>query len=353
MAVDNYSGSNEVERNLLVVDWKMSTPAEIEGLLNKVNMQGQHWDYFNCSAKTFVKNGTVNRYVSYAVAVLYILRHKKKYNNIIIWQQMIGFMLCLLPRFSSTPKIIITTLLYSPGRVKPGSFRLFLLKQALKRADALLYFSEDMANDVKSCYPMHADKIFSTYLPITNNIDKAAAGISTTENKKDNSVFSGGLSDRDFDSVIRAFTGTTTPVSIICTNGQSFKNPELLTPNFTVKRNVSEMEYHKSVLSAAFVVIALKYEHSSCGQLLFTFCMKNSIPIIASSCYGTRDYIINNDNGILVPINDDRAILSAYNKLVTDTIFRERLVQQSKEMSSKMTFDNYLNKINSIIEKIN
>jgi hypothetical protein len=49
-------------------------------------------------------------------------------------------MLCLLPKFYSNPKIIITTLLYSASRVKVGSFRLFLLEKALKKADALLYF---------------------------------------------------------------------------------------------------------------------------------------------------------------------------------------------------------------------
>ena len=340
-------------KNLLVVDWKMTSPEDIESLLNNEIYTGQKWFYFNCQKKTYVKNGTINRYICYIIAVLYIVRNKKKYNNIIIWQQMIGFILCLLPKFSTKPKIIITTLLYSPSRVKEGSIRLFFLKKALKKADALLYFSKDMANDVKNYYPSFASKIFSTYLPITNNIYKRAIIINKESNIKIFSVFSGGLSDRDFDVVIKAFTGTQIPVTIVCPTLQTFKNASLLTDNFTIKRNVSEIEYHELALSASFVIIALKYEHSACGQLLFTFCMKNGIPIIASSCYGTRDYIVNNDNGILVPINDDKAILNAYNKLVDDEEYREGLIARSKIVSSKMTFDNYLAKIDLIIEEIN
>jgi len=344
---------NKKIKNLFVVDWKNTPSQEIDSLLEKAKLPGYEWSFYNCHEKNYVCSGVVNRYISYFLAVIHIIKNKRKYNNIIIWQQMIGLMLCLLPKFYSKSKIIITTLLYSPSRVKDDSFRLFLLKQALKKADALLYFSEGMAEDVRTIYPEYAEKIFSTYLPITNNMGKAAQSSKLNDIKeKKNSVFSGGLSDRDFETVIRAFTNTDVPVTIVCTNMHVFKNPGLITDNITIIRGVSEMEYHSLVLSSDFVVIALENEYSSCGQLLFTFCMKNSIPIIATDCYGTQDYIINKDNGILVPIKDDKAIFDAYKKLVNDTIFRETLVKRSIEISEKMTFKNYLQKIDSIIQQI-
>ncbi len=152
--------TNEKIQNLFVVDWKTSSPQQIDGLLAKANLPDYKWSFYNCHSKNYAGNRVVNRYISYVFAVLYILKNKRKYDNIVIWQQMIGFMLCLLPRFSSKPKIIISTLLYSPSRVKAGSFRFFLLKNALKKADALLYFSDDMAHDVRNTYPIHAKKYF-------------------------------------------------------------------------------------------------------------------------------------------------------------------------------------------------
>ena len=340
-------------RNLFVVDWNGSSPDALFRLLNKPNLPGYEWSIYNCHQKKYTGSGMFNRYVSYFFAVMHILKNRRKYDNIIIWQQMIGLMLCLLPKFYSNPKIIITTLLYSASRVKVGSFRLFLLEKALKKADALLYFSEGMAQDVKTVYPKQAAKVFSTYLPITNKVDKETMGVKLTKtNEKKYAVFSGGFSDRDFETVIRAFTNTNVPVTIACTQSHVFKNAELLTDNFTVVKGVSEMEYHSLVLSSDFVVIALENEYSSCGQLLLTFCMKNRIPVIATDCYGTRDYISNNHNGILVPVKDDRAIFGAYEMLVNNKTFREEIAARSAEISAKMTFDNFLHKVDSIILQI-
>jgi len=343
-------------KNLFVVDWKSTTSQALGNLLTNSKLSDSEWEFYNCYGKRYKDIGVLSlhtRYIFYFGAVLHVLKNRKKYDNIIIWQPMIGFIFCLLPRFYSKPKIIITSLLYSPDRVKAGSLRLFLLKKALKKADALLYFSEDMAQNVKESYPQWAYKIFSTHLPISNNkAQEIRSAKFKNENSVKDSVFSGGFSDRDFESVIRAFTGTNVPVTIVCTKTYIFKNPELITNNFTIVRDVSEKEYYTLVLDAGCVVVALENEYSSCGQLLFTFCMKNGIPVIATNCYGTRDYIRNEDNGILVPVKDDRAIFEAYNKLGSDAGFKERLVERSIEISKKMTFDNYLHKIDFITQQI-
>ncbi len=347
---------NKKIKNLFVVDWKNTSAEQIESLLTQANLASTYdWSFYNCHSKNYTHIGIVNRYFSYLLAVFYILKNRKKYANIIIWQQMIGMLLCFLPKVYSTPKIIITTLLYSPSRVKHGSFRLFLLKKALKNADALLYFSKSMADDVKTVYPKYKYKVFSTYLPITNIVDRGNTyldiGFKNTDFQRA-SVFSGGLSDRDFETLIKAFTNTNVPVTIVCTQRHIFKNPLLITSNFNIVRNVSEREYFSLALSSNIVVITLENKYSSCGQLLFTFCMKNGIPIIATDCYGTRDYITNNENGILIPVKDDKAILSAYNKLITEPFFRESLIKKSQQIAKKMTFSNYLYKIDSIIRKL-
>ncbi len=340
-------------RNLFVVDWKDVTDHEILRLLNSSGIDNYEWSVFNCQGKNYKEKGLKSRYISYTKAVAYIIKNKSKYDNIIIWQQMIGFMYCLLPRFNFNPKIIVATLLYSPGRLKPKSFRLYLLKTTLRRADALLYFSADMAENVRTVYPVFANKVFSTYLPIINNLDLGSSKfLGHNFEKKKNSVFTGGISDRDFETVIKAFSKTNVPVTIVCSKNQVFKNQELITDNFSIKRNVSETEYHLLVLSSSFIVIALEFEHSSCGQLLFTFGMKNQIPIIATDCFGTRDYISNNVNGVMVPLHDDRAIFNAYTRLISDNSFKEKIVENSTKIIEKMTFENFVLKIEDIIENI-
>lgn len=341
-------------RNLFVVDWQHKTPDTITALFNKVDLPGYSWFFYDCLAKKYTNNSFLNRYVAYFLAAVYILKNKKKYDNIIIWQPMIGFLLLLLPRFYYTPKIIITTILYSPSRVSKSKLRLYFLKQALKKADALLYFSGAMAKNAKAAFPQYEKKIYATYLPILGEVKKEILPDIDILNKPNKgSVFSGGSSDRDFETVVNAFTRTDIPVTIVCTANYVFRNPDLLTPNFTIKKAITTAEYHALILSASVVVVALENEYSACGQLLFTYCMKNGIPIIATDCYGTRDYILNQHNGLLVPVNDHEAILAAYYRLSREIDFRAHLIDNAKIISAKMTFDNYLHKVDYIIKQIN
>lgn len=342
---------------LFVVDWK-DFPNEIKSVFKEGRFLDYEWHVYNCILFKKLNSNILERYLEYFLAVVYILINKNKYDNIVIWQQMIGFILSIFPRLKKHPKIIITTVLYSPSKVTKGSIRLFLLSRALKNSDALLYYSEDMANDVKKTFPIYANKVYSTYIPIFKK------AFSSSQMPKLNyeldikkTVFSGGRSDRDFDTVIMAFRNTDIPVVIVCPDNYEFKKLNRITNNIKILRyseiSSSESAYYAIVSSSFCVVISLQNEFSSCGQLLFSYCMENKIPIIASDCYGTRDYVKNFENGLLVPIADPKAFLDAYNILYNDTTLKQKLVNNSKIIADKMTFNNYLNKVIEIIKDEN
>ena len=343
---------------LFVVDWK-DFPNEINSVFTDNQFLDYEWHIYNCILFNKFNSNLLKRYLEYFFAVVYIfLINKNKYDNIVIWQQMIGFILSILPRLKKQPKILITTVLYSPSRVKKGSIRLFLLSKALKNSDALLYYSEDMANDVRKSFPVYAHKVYSTYIPIFKEAFSSPRMPNINyELNIEKTVFSGGRSDRDFDTVIMAFRNTDIPVVIACPDNYEFKRLNQATDNIKILRyseiSSSESAYYALVSASFCVVISLQNEFSSCGQLLFSYCMENKIPIIASDCYGTRDYIKNLENGLLVPIADPKAILDAYNILYKDTTLKQKLVNNSKIIAEEMTFNNYLNKVIEIIKDEN
>ena len=342
---------------LFVVDWK-DFPNEINSVFTDNQFLDYEWHIYNCILFNKFNSNLLKRYLEYFFAVFYILVNKNKYDNIVIWQQMIGLILSLLPRLKKTPRIIITTLLYSPSKVSKGSIRLFLLSRALKNSDALLYFSVDMANDVKKSFPVYADKVYSTYIPIFKKTFASPRMPDINyELNIEKTVFSGGKSDRDFDTVIMAFRNTDIPVVIACPDNYEFKRLNQATDNIKILRYSeifsSESAYYALVNASFCVVISLQNKFSSCGQLLFSYCMEHKIPIIASDCYGTRDYITNFENGLLVPIADSKAILEAYNTIHKDTRLRQKLVNNSNIIAEKMTFKNYLKKIIDIINDEN
>lgn len=335
-------------KKIIVLDWQKK---DVNSLSNNFDDDYLLW---NCKRFFSKRKFTFIRYFEYSYAVLYILLNSKKFKNIIIWQQMIGYILALLPVKKTLQKTIITTVLYSPKNT--SGFRRFLFTNALKKSKALVYFSKEMSKDTKDTYKSLSHKVYSTYIPI---IESNRTKIETNKFDKlidpEKTIFCGGQSDRDFETVIETFSNTEIPVIIVCPDNYPIKNINSKTDNIKILRfsEVSADEYYEIVSKCFCVIIPLKSENSSCGQLLFSFCMKNEKPIIASDSFGVRDYITNDFSGILVPVGNTKEIYSAYVRLKNDSSLKDTIIQNAKYTASKMTFENYLETIDEIIENEN
>jgi hypothetical protein len=130
--------------------------------------------------------------------------------------------------------------------------------------------------------------------------------------------------------VIEAFRHRPVPVTLVCREDQTFRAPGPIEPHFTVRRGVSEQEYHALAAAAGVVVVALKSAASGCGQLLFSFCMRHGVPVIATDCFGTRDEVRHGHTGWLVPAGDAQALGQAYDRLAADPALRDFLVRNAR-----------------------
>jgi glycosyltransferase involved in cell wall biosynthesis len=270
----------------------------------------------------------------------------RRFGQVVVWRQSIGYLLCALPRWPAwlcaqgrRPQLVLTTVLLSPSSTAPGSWRRGLLELALRRADALVYFSREMAQDTVRHRPTWAHKVFWMPLPLFGEpsghdrpLQAASIGhdADATPDAQPPSVFCGGTSDRDFDVVIEAFRHRPVPVTLVCREDQAFRPPGPIEPHFTVRRGVSEQEYHALAAAAGVVVVALKFATSGCGQLLFSFCMRHGVPVIATDCFGTRDEVVHGHSGWLVPAGDAQALGQAYDRLAADPTLRLQLVRNAR-----------------------
>lgn len=310
------------------------------------------WQVLNCPT-TAVQAGAAGggwarvaqagRYLRTALQAAW---RSRRFGQVVVWRQSIGYLLCALPRWPARlcaqgrrPQLVLTTVLLSPSSTAPGSWRRGLLELALRRADALVYLSRDMAQDTVRHRPAWAHKVFWMPLPLFgepagHGEPLQAVGAASQAGGKDGagalSVFCGGTSDRDFDVVIEAFRHRPVPVTLVCREDQAFRPPGPVEPHFTVRRGVSEQEYHALAAAAGVVVVALKSTTSGCGQLLFSFCMRHGVPVIATDCFGTRDEVVHGHSGWLVPAGDARALGQAYDRLAADPALRQHLVHNAR-----------------------
>lgn len=404
---------------LLVVDWSAQAARELQDDLRRGTGLGiapaapgadavgeptcRPWDVLNCPACP-TQGGPARRGLARARLALQYLDtacraawRSRRYAQVVVWQQAIGYLMCLLPGWPTglcaasagaprhRPRLIITTVLWSPSSTAPRSWARWWLWLALRRADALVYFSREMALDTARHHPDHAHKVFWTALPhfgqaptgqalagplpgtpgtrrndVTGGSPAVQVDISadarptlhdeppSAEPARPLKVFAGGSSERDFDVVVRAFQGTDIPVTLVCRADQAFEAPGPSGDNFTVYREVSHASFEALTRAADVVVVALKSSSSGCGQLLFSFCMRHGIPVIATDCYGTRDYVLPEVSGLLVPAGDEKALRHAYDRLAGDAALRHRLTREAFAQSARRGLAGFVHAIEDI-----
>ena len=367
-------------RTLLVVDWSPGAAAQLRQHLHQLHGLADPaaepaagpaagvagWDVLNCPASATSagagRSGTawlakMGKYVGTACVAAW---RSRRYAQVVVWQQAIGVLMCLLPRWPQwlcqktedgktlRPRLIITTVLMSPSSLPPRSLRRAVLRLALWRADALVYFSREMAQDTARHHPLQAHKVFWTPLP---QLDGSNAE-TRTPRPGPLTVFAGGSSDRDFDVVIRAFQDDQVPVTLVCRQDEPLTPSGPLGASFSVHREVSHARFDALALQAGVVVVALKSGTSGCGQLLFTFCMRHGIPVIATDCYGTHDYVVHEETGLLVPAGDATALRQAYDRLAADPALRQRLITQARARTAQWGLSGFVERIDSIAQTL-
>lgn len=388
-----HTSSGKTAGTLFIVDWDDGAAEELQERLRSLGeavprphaspaLQPVSWEVMNCATTRQVGDRTTTlargplalRYLATAVIAAW---RSRRYAQVVVWQQAIGYLMCMLPRWPRVlcaeeaagsgrrrPRLIITTVLLSPSSTAPRFWGRMLLRLALRRADALVYFSREMALDTQRHCRGQAHKVFWTPLP---HFDESApqtapslqqdpldAGQSetTTPAATPLRVFAGGSSDRDFDVVVRAFQGSDIPVTIVCRAEQAFQPPGPVGSNFTVHREVSHGAFESLTLAADIAVVTLSSAASGCGQLLFTFCMRHGIPVIATDCFGTRDYVTPGQTGLLVPAGDATALREAYEVLAGDAPLRRRIVAQAKARSAHHGLAGFVRAIEAVREQL-
>ena len=388
-----HPSSGKTAGTLFIVDWDNGAAKELQERLRSLGepaplphaghpLQPASWEVMNCAttrqvghrSTTLARGPLALRYLGTAVIAAW---RSRRYAQVVVWQQAIGYLMCMLPRWPSMlcaeeaggsgrcrPKLIITTVLLSPSSTAPRFWGRLLLRLALWRADALVYFSREMALDTQRHYRGQAHKVFWTPLPHFDESSPHAApslqedpldaghSEATTPAATPLRVFAGGSRDRDFDVVARAFQGSAIPVTIVCRAEQVFEPPGPVGSNFTVHRAVSHGEFESLTLAADVAVVTLSSAASGCGQLLFTFCMRHGIPVIATDCYGTRDYVSPGQTGLLIPAGDAAALREAYEVLAGDAQLRHRIVAQAKARSAHRGLAGFVRAIDAVQKQL-
>lgn len=312
-----------------------------ESLEKETNMQWQ--TCINVSNK-LRKNSLdeIIRYFKYFMFPLKIFFSRKKIENIVAWQQFYGIIYafyCNIFKVKKTNTLTIMTFIYKQKKFL-GKLYFNFVKYAIdnKYVDNIIVFSKNEIDYYSKIFKMPKEKFQFENLGINKIKIKK-------EYNENNYIIAPGRSNRDYEFLIKAIENEKYNIKIICD-----ELPNEKYKNIKIYNNIMGDNYYSMLNNAYCVIIPLKDENISSGQLVLLQAMQLKKPIIVTEANGINDYITNGYNGFIIKKSKEE-LLKALKKLDNPEIYKMISDNAYKEYMEKYSLSKLGENIGKIIKK--
>jgi glycosyl transferase family 1 len=168
---------------------------------------------------------------------------------------------------------------------------------------------------------------------------------------EDGGVFAGGDSMRDYGPLLAAAAEISAPVTIA---SRKLRPGPDAPPNLFVGQ-VSPERFEELNRAASVVVVALEDSSDrSAGQQTYLNAMALGKPVVVTDAPGVRDYVKDNETGLIVPLGDADAMAAAIRRLLEPSNREEvdRIRTQARAaVSARFTRRHYIASIMEVVEE--
>lgn len=255
----------------------------------------------------------------YTTPLMFLLKHPKA-RNIIAWQQFFGVLAAFFNRYIFHRRklsITIMTFIYKPKSGLSGKLFYKMVNSAItsKYVKSIIVFAQNEVDHYEKIFPKAKGKFHFVKLGIP--VDTCDYHDDNLANQ--NYFFATGVSNRDYDFIIKVFTGIDSNLKIACPNipDQKQKNIEIL-------NNCFKEDMKRYLYNCKAVVIPLKDLSVSSGQLVFIQAMQFGKPIVITDSGSTRSYLVDGIDAI-IRSNDVRLWRNAIKSLEDDKTLYETM----------------------------
>jgi len=276
---------------------------------------------------------------SYFLTSLKAASKASQYDIIYSWHAVIGLFTGFWLRlfFIDAPKLVIAQLII-PERISFFNrfFKIPFTKCSLKRIDKVIVYSKVEAIDMAKRYP--STSFVFTPLGIESTVRQTG---------DENYLFSGGRSNRDYETLFKAVKDLNYSVKIVA---QKFNISGLEIPdNVDLYYNVFGEFFNELLANATIVVIPLKRPNESSGQLVLLQAMSYGKTIIVTKNKGLSDYIKHGSEVITVPPHDSEALQAEIKNLIQNPSLRNKLSRKAADSAAQFTQEKQAQRIAKIL----
>jgi glycosyltransferase involved in cell wall biosynthesis len=325
--------------NILIVSFAKLDSIVIETLENKTGRKCTELHKYATPPRV----SGVRRHLDYIVLALRVIALKNKYGTVIFWQQFIGLyfnFFCYLLLIGKHPQTIILTVIYKRrfsflGKVFHSFFKLAFRSKYIdqlvchssnERRYYLEEFGSDLDNKVVFCR-LGEGLQFKDCLPI----------------QEDQYFFSGGSSNRDYGTLIKAFEGGDQKLIIACKPENI--NVKVIPPNVTILYDAYGISFSNLIKNAYAVILPIQDPNISSGQLVLLNAMRFGKCSIVTAGNCMADYL-NENYAISVPAKSVDELRAAVAFLSTNPEkLRMMSVNAYSDYNSYYSIDKYAERI--------
>jgi len=136
-----------------------------------------------------------------------------------------------------------------------------------------------------------------------------------------------GSSGRDFATFFEAMKSLPVQV-VVATHPYALQDAEV-PPNAKLLISIPQQEYLRVIREAELIVIPIKNLETASGQMTLIQGMSLGVPVIATRCIGTEDYIEDGVNGLFVQMGDVEGLRQAVLSVLEDPALRKALAERA------------------------
>jgi len=165
-------------------------------------------------------------------------------------------------------------------------------------------------------------------------------------------IFSGGGDKRDFSSLIEAIRGLNVNLKIVTYNRRYLGYDKELPNNCDIYWKMPLSQFLKMMARSQFVVIPLKETFVPHGHTTIVQAMRLGKAVISTRNASVEDYIIDEENGFLVPAGDVEGYRRKILKLLQSKDLRYSMEQAAKVKAENYTYETFSKHLVSLCRQV-
>jgi glycosyltransferase involved in cell wall biosynthesis len=333
---------------LILIDWpaengfSLAKELEIIGYdceLQGINYSARQWNPFMKYILLWIKCC----WRSYNV-----FKKKDNYDFIITWQQVMGFWLGFfkLIHFKNTPKVFIPIMSVMERKNSLSQkIRSLLIKAILPKIDVIGISTQACKKEIQENFGLIHPNLM--ILPFSINLEKYPFN---GELNLDNYIFSIGISNRDYSTLIKVAKKVDKQF-VIVTQPFAMKHIENIPANVKIYYNTFGEEAKALYRNAGIIILLFEFNNSSSGETCILEAKWYGKPLIATRTVITESFITHEKDGYLVSHKSVDEIVNIINNIYRDPDKAKQIAQNARnfvEQNNSMT--EYAKRINQILE---